>query len=191
MANSARILSDASGNLTSEIMFVGEAPGRLGADQTAIPFHGDTTGNNFERLLQDAGLDRNSIFVTNAVLCNPKDAHGNNATPSQAEMTNCSQFLKRQIDIVDPRLVVTLGQTALTAVGQVSPHSLVLAQNVATVTPWYERFLMPLYHPGPRAIIHRPARFICQGAALRDASERLSENNLVSYAAAHLIFRPS
>lgn len=136
-------------------MFVGEAPGRLGADQTAIPFHGDNTGNNFERLLQDAGLDRNAVFVTNAVLCNPKDGLGNNATPGHTEIRNCSSFLRQQIDLVDPRIVVGLGQTALSALSLVDHHSLVLGRDVATLTPWYGRLLMPLYHPGPRAMIHR------------------------------------
>ena len=52
MTGSARVLSGAAGHLDSRIMFVGEAPGRLGADNSGIPFHGDTAGHNFEQLLE-------------------------------------------------------------------------------------------------------------------------------------------
>jgi uracil-DNA glycosylase family 4 len=156
MSASARILSEASGRLDAEIMFVGEAPGRLGADRSAIPFHGDAAGHNFERLLNDAGLDRNNVFVTNAVLCNPRDEHGNNATPNGAEIENCAGFLREQINLVNPRVIATLGQRALLAASKIECHSLSLATEVATLCPWYGRLLMPLYHPGARALIHRP-----------------------------------
>ena len=79
MNESARVLSRAAGRIDAKIMFIGEAPGRLGADSSEIPFHGDKAGHNFEELLEFAGLTRASVFVTNAVLCNPRDASGNNA----------------------------------------------------------------------------------------------------------------
>lgn len=70
MCDSARVLSFAAGNLNAAVLFIGEAPGRLGADQTEIPFHGDVSGNNFEGLLAFAGLSRDAVFVTNAAICN-------------------------------------------------------------------------------------------------------------------------
>src|SRR6202012_1690379 len=76
-----RVLSAANGAYPSNLMFIGEAPGRLGADSTQIPFHGDKAGDNFERLLKQVGLSRYDCFVTNAVLCNPRDADGNNNPP--------------------------------------------------------------------------------------------------------------
>ena len=73
MEGSSRVLGHASGSPASELMFIGEAPGRLGADSSAIPFHGDKAGSNFEKLLRHVGLSRYDLFITNAALCNPKD----------------------------------------------------------------------------------------------------------------------
>jgi uracil-DNA glycosylase family 4 len=155
MCDSARVLSFAAGNLNAHVMFVGEAPGRLGADKTEIPFHGDTSGHNFEDLLSFAGIRRDTVYVTNAALCNPRDDRGNNATPSAHELQNCSEFLKRQITIVDPLIVVTLGGAALRATKLLEPHSLELHADVRTANDWFGRTLVPLYHPGQRAMIHR------------------------------------
>jgi uracil-DNA glycosylase family 4 len=155
MDDSARVLSRAAGPLDADIMFIGEAPGRLGADASEIPFHGDKAGHNFEELLAFAGLDRSRIFVTNAALCNPKADNGNNATPSREEVQNCSSYLRTQIELVNPSVVVTLGAVALGAVRLVAPHELDLASSVRTSHPWFGRTLVPLYHPGMRAMIHR------------------------------------
>ena len=155
MKGSARVLNYSAGNLNAELFFIGEAPGRLGADETEVPFHGDTSGRNFEDLLSFAGISRNDGFVTNAVLCNPKDKDGNNSTPTLAEATNCQTFLKRQIELVDPKIVVALGNTALRALAGIEPHGLTLSQHVRTIHRWFGRCLIPLYHPGQRAMIHR------------------------------------
>jgi len=155
MCESARVLSFAAGNLHSELMFIGEAPGRLGADQTEIPFHGDTAGKNFEELLEFAGIDRDQVFISNAVLCNPKDQRSNNSTPNADELANCSPFLKRQIELVNPSIVVTLGAVALRASTLIESHNLLLNEHVRSVHPWFNRLLIPLYHPGQRAMLHR------------------------------------
>ncbi len=136
-------------------MFVGEAPGRLGADQTHIPFHGDTSGQNFEDLISFAGIDRADIYVTNGVLCNPRDEKGNNSTPLPSEIANCSGYLRRQVELVQPKIVVSLGATALKALSMVQPHGLSLKEHVRTAQSWLGRMLIPLYHPGQRAMIHR------------------------------------
>src|SRR5579872_1859340 len=86
MCNSRRVLSRSAGPLNAVIMFIGEAPGRLGADESGLPFHGDKAGHNFEALLRHVGLSRYDVFVTNAVLCNPRDTAGNNAPPSRQEL---------------------------------------------------------------------------------------------------------
>jgi uracil-DNA glycosylase family 4 len=155
MCNSARVLSFAAGNLHSELMFIGEAPGRLGADQTEVPFHGDTAGKNFEGLLELAGIHRDEVFITNAVLCNPKDDDGNNATPNGDELKNCAAFLRRQIEMVAPSIVVTLGVVALRATALIEPHNFSLGEHVRTSRAWFNRLLVPLYHPGQRAMVHR------------------------------------
>jgi uracil-DNA glycosylase family 4 len=155
MADSARVLDHGAGSLRAKALFIGEAPGRLGADATGIPFHGDTAGNNFEDLLALSGINRSEIFVTNAVLCNPKDAKGNNSTPNSTEASNCSGFLRRQIELLRPEIVITLGAVALEALKVIAPHSLSLRDHVRTKNAWFGRLLIPLYHPGQRAMIHR------------------------------------
>jgi uracil-DNA glycosylase family 4 len=155
MRDSARMLGYSAGNLAADVMFVGEAPGRHGADQTHIPFHGDTSGHNFEDLIAFAGITREDIYVTNAVLCNPRDERGNNSTPLPDEVTNCGGFLRRQIELVNPKVVVALGATSLRALANVSAHNLTLKDDVRTARPWFGRILIPLYHPGQRAMIHR------------------------------------
>ena len=155
MEESSRILSRAAGPLDAKLMFIGEAPGRLGADASAIPFHGDQAGHNFEELLAFVGLDRNQAFITNAVLCNPRGPEGNNATPNKDEVGNCADYLKEQIDLVDPKIVVTLGSVALEAIKGVAPHNLRMGTSVRTLNRWYGRKLIPLYHPGTRALVHR------------------------------------
>lgn len=155
MHNSERVISFANGQPNSSLMFIGEAPGRLGADETGIPFHGDTAGYNFELLIREAGISRYETFITNAVLCNPKDEKQNNSAPKKLEIINCSSHLKAQIELVQPRLVVTLGATALLALSNIENHTLKLKTHVGICTPWFGRKLIPLYHPGQRAMIHR------------------------------------
>jgi len=155
MGDCTRVLSWSNGKPNSKVMFIGEAPGRLGADRTAIPFHGDKAGDNFEKLLSLAGLRRSDVFVTNAVLCNPRDQNGNNAPPSRSVLVQCAANLRRQIELVDPRIVVTLGSAALESTRLIATHALTLSANVRSMTDWFDRKLVPLYHPGARAMIHR------------------------------------
>lgn len=155
MCNSQRVLNRSAGSLTADIMFIGEAPGRHGADSSGIPFHGDKAGHNFEELLEFAKLDRSKIFVTNAVLCNPKDEYGNNSSPTKIEIQNCTGHLSEQIRIINPKIVVTLGAVALESTRYISYHSLTLKDGVRTATKWFNRILIPLYHPGQRAMLHR------------------------------------
>lgn len=155
MNESTKVLNRSAGILDADVMFIGEAPGRLGADKSAIPFHGDKAGHNFESLLEFAGIDRSQIFVTNAVLCNPRSEDGNNSTPNGQEIKNCSIKLARQIALVNPKLIVTLGATALSALHEIESHNLQLRKDVRTLARWNSRYVIPLYHPGQRAMIHR------------------------------------
>ena len=151
-----KVLSSANGSLDSKVLFVAEAPGRLGADRTGVPLCGDRTGDNFELLLANIGWRRQDVFITNAVLCNPKQENGNNATPTAEEIGNCSAYLEMVIALVSPDVVVTLGATALTALDLLMPHGIELRQGVAQLVPWRGARVFPLYHPGPRAVVHRP-----------------------------------
>lgn len=155
MGDSRKVLSSANGNIDSKVLFVAEAPGRLGADRTGVPLYGDRTGDNFEILLGNIGWQREDIFITNAILCNPKQTNGNNDTPTNLEIANCSTYLEMVISLVSPTVIVTLGVTALNALSLISPHGLELRRDVAKISRWMGRQIFPLYHPSPRAMIHR------------------------------------
>jgi uracil-DNA glycosylase family 4 len=156
MEGRTRVLSSANGPLSARILFVAEAPGRLGADVSGVPLAGDRAGRTFEALLAAGGFERNMVFITNAVLCNPRDDAGRNDRPTGREVANCGTHLDKLIRVVHPDWVVTLGAAALDAVGRIAPHGLVLARDVGQPTLWNSRQLVPLYHPGPRALIRRP-----------------------------------
>jgi uracil-DNA glycosylase len=156
MEGRTRALGPGNGPLDARVLFVAEAPGRLGADRTGVPLMGDQTGRNFDALLASADIDRSRVFVTNAVLCNPRKSDGRNDRPRADELRNCSSHLRPLIDLLDPPWVVSLGRAALDALGLIEPHDRVLGRHVATAASWYGRLLVPLYHPGPRAMIRRP-----------------------------------
>jgi len=156
MHHRTKVLTHLNGSASSKVMFVAEAPGRLGADKTGVPLHGDATGVMFESLLSGVGWKREDVFVTNAVLCNPRDHVGNNARPTRVEIENCAAYLEMTINAVGPEAIVPMGAVALDALAAIHPHRMTLRDNVAQVQPWGGRVIFPLYHPGPRARIHRP-----------------------------------
>src|ERR1051325_2165993 len=78
MCERAAVLSELNGSVYSGVMFIGEAPGRKGADRTHVPFSGDQSGRNFDRFLASVGLARAEVFITSAALCNPRTATGAN-----------------------------------------------------------------------------------------------------------------
>jgi uracil-DNA glycosylase len=153
MCGRAAVLSELNGSLHASVMFVGEAPGRKGADRTRVPFSGDQSGKNFDRFLQSIGLRREEIFITSAALCNPQSASGANRRPTSAEIRNCSDFLSRTIDLVSPSIIVTLGTVALEALKLIHYHEFSLREDAARVREWNERLLIPLYHPSPQVLI--------------------------------------
>ena len=152
MAGRRRVLSTANGRPGAPIMFVAEAPGRLGAERTGVPLSGDRAGRRFEALLAVAGWHRADVFVTNAVLCNPRSADGRrNRLPTSAETAACRDHLRSQLAVVAPLVVVPLGTVALRALDALVPHGLGLADAVGRSWSWDGRWLFPLYHPGERA----------------------------------------
>ncbi|MSQ26112.1 MAG: uracil-DNA glycosylase [Dehalococcoidia bacterium] len=149
------VLGPLNGRLEARVLVVGEAPGRFGAAVTRIPFRGDRSGENFERLLPSAGLRREDLFIANAAQCNPKDAKGRNDAPTPRELRNCSDYLREMLDIIQPLYVVTLGRKALDALHIMEPHAVSLSSGVATAIPWRGATLVPLYHPSGRALARR------------------------------------
>ena len=171
MCDRRAVLSELNGSIHSRIMFIGEAPGRKGADRTRIPFSGDQSGLNLDRFLNSILLSREEIFITSAALCNPRTESGANRKPTQKELSNCSSFLRRTIELVDPALVVTLGSVALEALKRIHYHELNLKQNAAQVHEWNSRLLVPLYHPSPQVL-----------ASHRREKEQLSDYQVVASA---------
>jgi uracil-DNA glycosylase len=147
------VLSHLNGALMPEIMFIAEAPGRNGADRTRIPFHGDASGKTFEKLLASIKLTRAEIFITNTVLCSPRKPSGANDKPTRSEIRNCSDFLRRTIELLDPPVIATLGAVALEALKLIAPHDYTLKEAAAQILNWNGRKLVPLYHPSPQVLI--------------------------------------
>jgi uracil-DNA glycosylase len=155
MLSRTKVLTSLNGSLDSRTLFIAEAPGRMGADKFGIPLFGDQTGRNFESFILNAGISRNSIFVTNAVLCNPRKVNGNNDTPTKSEILNCSKYLEETLDIIKPKYVVPLGKVALTSLKMIHPLNIELRESVGQLFTWNGYQLYPLFHPGPRAFIWR------------------------------------
>jgi uracil-DNA glycosylase family 4 len=152
MCERAAVISELNGPLTARIMFIGEAPGRKGADQTRVPFSGDQSGKNFDRFLASINLRRQDIFITSAALCNPRTESGANRKPSKLELNNCSEFLRRTFALIDPAIVITLGSVALEAIRTIQPHELSLKESAAKIHTWNGRVLVPIYHPSPQVL---------------------------------------
>ena len=122
----------------ARLMLVGEAPGAQ-EDEAGRPFVGKA-GALLDELLREAGLDRAGLAVANVLKCRPP---GNRA-PTRLEANRCTGWLDRQIELVDPSLVVTLGGTALAwALG--TGHR--LRDMRARVHDWRGRRLLVTYHP--------------------------------------------
>ena len=154
-------------------MFIGEAPGRKGADQTRVPFSGDQSGKNFDRFLASIDLSREQIFITSAAICNPRTPSGANRKPSRAEVANCSYYLRQTLEIVDPQVVVTLGSVALDALKLIQHHEFSLKDSAAKIQHWNGRVLVPIYHPSPQVL-----------AAHRREAEQLQDYKAVARAIA-------
>ncbi|MFB6202569.1 MAG: uracil-DNA glycosylase family protein [Halorhabdus sp.] len=103
VASRSRIVNGV-GPSDADLLFVGEAPGEQ-EDRDGKPFVG-RSGDVLDDGLRDAGLARADVRITNCVRCRPPD----NRDPSGDELTNCRSYLNREIDGVDPAVIVTLGK---------------------------------------------------------------------------------
>lgn len=153
MQDKTAVLSELNGNLNPKVMFIAEAPGRQGADRTRKPFSGDKSGANFQVLLDSIGLKREEIFITNAVLCSPRSETGANRKPTKIEITNCSNYLEKTINLINPNVIATLGIVALEALKAIENHQFALKTDAGKILEWNGRLLIPLYHPSPQVVI--------------------------------------
>ena len=131
-----------SGNADAELMFVGEAPG-FHEDQQGLPFVG-AAGKLLEKLLGEIGLTRDDVFIGNVLKCRPPG----NRDPLADEIEACQSHLFRQIELIQPRAVVSLGNFATkllsgSPVGITRVHG--QQQNVRLGES--EVLLYPIYHP--------------------------------------------
>jgi len=86
-------------------------------------------------------------------LSSPRKPSGANDKPSRSEIRNCSDFLRRQIELINPPVVATLGAVALNALMLIEPHDYQLRDAAAKILRWNGRLLVPLYHPSPQVVI--------------------------------------
>jgi len=133
-----------TGNPTASIMFVGEAPG-FNEDRQGEPFVG-AAGKLLDKLLESAGLSRSQVYIANVIKCRPP----NNRDPEQDEVETCKPFLLQQIELINPKLVCTLGNWATqTILGKKVPITKVKGAAIKL-----ERFtVFPLLHPA--AALHQ------------------------------------
>jgi DNA polymerase len=92
-----------SGNADADLMFVGEAPGAK-EDERGLPFVG-AAGKLLDELLGEVGLQREDVFIANVLKCRPPG----NRDPAPVEIENCSEYLLRQVELIQPKVICTLG----------------------------------------------------------------------------------
>lgn len=98
------------GNFQSDVIFVGEAPGK-NEDKNGEPFVG-IAGQRLGLALKDAGISRESIYITNVVKCRPP----NNRVPTISERNACDDYLQKEISIIKPKIICILGNTAFNSI---------------------------------------------------------------------------
>jgi DNA polymerase len=129
------------GNINADLVFVGEAPG-ADEDKQGKPFVGKA-GKLLTKMIKAMGLSRKNVFITNILKCRPPD----NRTPNEFESKICtSNFMNREIQLVKPKIIITLGKTATNVVLQRK-----LDKPLSQVRgKWYNIegiWVMPTFHP--------------------------------------------
>ncbi|MBI2955666.1 MAG: uracil-DNA glycosylase [Chloroflexi bacterium] len=133
------------GREDADILFIGEAPG-WHENQQGRPFVGPA-GQLLDDLLVSIGLNRSEVYIANVIKCRPP----NNRDPLPAEIEACAHFLDRQITIIQPRMIVTLGRYSM---GKFFPgESISRIHGVARARGGV--LLFPMYHPA--AALHQPS----------------------------------
>ncbi len=98
------------GSFQSDVIFVGEAPGR-NEDKNGEPFVG-IAGKKLSIALEEAGISRDAVYITNIVKCRPP----NNRVPNTNERNTCQEYLKQEISIINPKIICILGNTAFNSI---------------------------------------------------------------------------
>jgi uracil-DNA glycosylase len=148
-----------SGPETAKVLFVGEGPG-WHEDQQGLPFVG-AAGKFLDELLGRAGLVREEVFITNVVKCRPPG----NRDPLPDEIAACAPYLKRQIEILDPLVIVTLGRFSMSRWFPTEKISRIHGQP----RKFGNRTVVPMYHPA--AALHQTSL----RSAIEDDFEQLNK----------------
>lgn len=131
------------GNPHAEIMFIGEGPG-WHEDRQGLPFVG-AAGQFLNEMLATIGLQRSDVYITNVVKCRPPG----NRDPLPDEIAACSAYLDQQIDLIKPRVIVTLGRFSM---ARWFP-----SERISRIHGQPRRFsdvvVVPMYHPA--AALHQ------------------------------------
>lgn len=132
------------GSPTADMMLIGEGPG-FHEDKQARPFVG-RSGKFLEQLLNDIGYKREDVFIANVVKCRPP----NNRDPQPEELEACSDYLERQIHLIDPKVIVTLGRYSMYRYFPGASISKIHGQPKRVGN----RLIVPMFHPA--AALHQP-----------------------------------
>jgi len=139
-----------SGNAHADLMFVGEAPG-FHEDKQGVPFVGQA-GKLLETLLAGVGMSRQDVYIANVLKCRPPG----NRDPAPDEIEACESHLFRQIELIEPTVVATLGNFATKLLsGRPLGITRVHGQEQQTTIGSRSVLLYPLYHPA--AALYTPA----------------------------------
>lgn len=131
-----------NGNAESDIVFIGEAPGK-NEDLKGIPFVG-TAGKFLEEMLEGIGKKREDIYITNIVKYRPP----NNRDPEQSEKETCNEWLINELKIISPKLIVFLGRHSMTRFFPTEKISDLHGKLLIKPTPEFgKQAFFPLYHP--------------------------------------------
>lgn len=129
----------------AEIMFIGEGPG-FHENEQGRPFVG-VAGKFLEELLASIGMSREQVFITNVVKCRPPG----NRDPQGDELDSCYQYLERQIQAINPKVIITLGRFSMARFLPNAKISDVHGQAARVKN----RLIVPMYHPA--AALHQPS----------------------------------
>jgi len=144
IAENKTFVSDLSnGNPNSNLFFVGEAPGK-NEEEMGFPFQGQA-GDIFNEYIERIGLKREDIWVGNVVPYRPtKNGKNKNRKPKKSEIVACLPILRKEIEIIDPKIIITLGVTALNSLTQ---NKYKLKQVSGELMQYNNKLLFPTYHP--------------------------------------------
>ncbi len=141
LAAQAKNLVMGDGNINADIVFIGEAPGK-NEDEQGLPFIG-AAGKFLDEMLSEVGMKRQDVFITNIVKYRPP----NNRDPEPTEKQAFWPYLVRQLDIINPRIVVTLGRHSMEYFLPDKKISLIHGEPKRIKFDANEIIIVPLYHP--------------------------------------------